>query len=182
MNFNVYFSIVAEEELKKGDWNPKTTKSEYTRGYRFDNDIDAIKYYKELRGFGDYMHMLINDEKYFGVIYTSRAGINIVIYIEKWEGFDENLTKDIEYNGYHYSSEEELVMDFREEVIRTKGPLPEGMNFYYLYREEGYIMFGYGRWDYDATSVYKYKDMVIFGYEPIKERPINNKEDDDMPF
>lgn len=185
MQYKVYFSIVLEEELKKGDWNPKTTKSEYTRGYRFDNDIDAIKYYKQLRGFGynQYLRMFINDEKYFGIIVESRAGMYIVIYIEKWEGFDDNITKDIERKGFHCSSEIELI----EKLIEEKGLSNEelikyNMPLFGVYLSDGDFYYGYGSKEYFATSVYKYKDMVIFGYEPIKEKPINNKEDDDIPF
>lgn len=184
MSFRVYFSIVLEEELNKGDWDPKTTKSEYTRGYRFDNDIDAIRLYNELRGFGhnQYLASVIDDEKYFGIIVTSKAGINTVIYIEKWEGFDDNITKDIERNGFHCSSEDELI----EKLIEEKGLSNEelikhNMPLFWLYLADGYLLYGYGSRDYAATSIYKYKDIVIFGTEPLPTH--NNKvEVDFIPF
>lgn len=184
MSYKVYFSIVLEEELKKGDWNPETTKSEYTRGYRFDNDVDAINLYNELRGFGhnQYLKMFINDEKYFGISVAIGCEMNVVIYIEKWEGFDDNITKDIERNGFHCSSEDELI----EKLIEEKGLSNEelikhNMPLFWVYLADGYLLYGYGSRDYDATSIYKYKDIVIFGTEPL---PIhnNNKADDDIPF
>lgn len=185
MSYKVYFSIVLEEELKKGDWNPKTTKSEYTRGYRFDNDVDAIKLYSELRDFGhnQYFTGVINNEKYFGIITTSRGGFNIVIYIEKWEGFDNNITKDIEHNGFHCSSEDELI----EKLIEEKGLSDEelikhNMPLFGWYLSDGWFFYGYGPKEYFATSIYKYKDIVIFGTEPLPIHNNNKADDDDIPF
>ena len=181
MSFNVYFSIVLENKLYNCEWDP--TKSEYTRGIKYNTPEGAIGYYNTLRGFchGNYLHSLINNEKYFGFITQSIAGFHTVCYIEKWEDFDKNITKDIEHNGAHYTSEEELIYYLKNEVKKKKGPIPDDMYFFYHYLSDGELRFGYGRWDYDAKSIYRYKDICIFGEEPKKSfKP--KQEKDDLPF
>lgn len=171
MSFRVYFSIVLEEELKKGEWDPKTTKSEYTRGYSFDNDIDAIKLYNELREFGynQYLAGVINNEKYFGIIVISRAGINTVIYIEKWEGFDEKLGCEIEFSNRKHKSEKDLV-DFMTE----KG-FPDKI-FYYM--SDGVMNIYCGKWVWKESPVrYYYDNITIFGEAPKPDCP-----SDFLPF
>lgn len=175
MSYKVYFSIVLEEELKKGDWNPKTTKSEYTRGYRFDNDIDAINLYNELRGFGhnQYLAGVINNEKYFGIIITSRGGFNIVIYIEKWEGFDDKFRGEIEFSNRVHKSEKDLV-DFM-----TEKDFPDKI-FYYM--SDGVMNIYCGKWVWKEAPVrYYYDNITIFGDKPTIPN-ISLRDPHEIPF
>ena len=171
MSYRVYFTIFAD--FKDEIFYPMTSKVEYQKVYEFDNDIDAIKQYQELRGYGcsQYYSQFLDDENYFGFATHSIGGLGLAVYIKKWDDFDL------------YRQDKIFFMDKEWETLDSIFPIlcPDKEDeLYWFYMADGwtYICVTRTHEDYELPTLIKYKDLVIFGEEPYN----NKNNDDDLPF